>query len=122
PSPGGPSLMSHGVLRTAFVAILLAFSLAGTAGAQQEPQADARTPARLTVGLYVSPPFVMAAEDGRFTGMAVELWDVLAGGLGLETDYVEMETLRELVDAAASGAVDVAVTNLTITKGRVERI
>lgn len=75
----------------------------------------------LTVGLYLSPPFVMQA-DGAYTGMAIDLWEELAGRLGVESEYRVMPTIRELVDAAASGELDIAVTNLTITKSREERI
>lgn len=74
------------------------------------------------VGLYASPPFVVAEEGGRFTGMAVELWESLADTLGLQTEYVELNTLGELTAASADGQVDVAVTNLTITRERAELI
>lgn len=61
-------------------------------------------------------------EDGQFSGMAIELWEQLAGALDLDAEYVEVETLRELVDATVAGQVDVAVTNLTITQDRAQRI
>lgn len=41
---------------------------------------------RVSVGLYKSPPFVMTAEDGALTGMAVDLWERLAEALKLETE------------------------------------
>jgi polar amino acid transport system substrate-binding protein len=77
--------------------------------------------APLDVGVYVSPPFVMQAEGG-YAGMAVDLWEDVAGHLGLDFAYREFGTFGELVSAAESGAVDVAVTNLTITRDRAERI
>lgn len=75
----------------------------------------------LSVGVYVHPPFVMA-ENGSFAGMAIELWEWLAGQLGLESEYVELNTISELVDAVAAGEIDVALTNLTISRDRAERI
>ena len=85
--------------------------------AQEAPQAK---PA-VRVGLYVSPPFVVQ-EHGRFAGMAVELWETLAAALGIQSEYHTFPTVRALIDATASGAVDVAVTNLTITRDRAQRI
>jgi len=118
--------MMQGALRTACVVILTTFlaAAAGAAAAQpNEPPAPPATPASepLTVGLYVSPPFVMK-EGGRFTGMAIDLWEMLASNLGWRSRYVEIGTISELVDAAAAGKIDVAITNLTITKERAEHI
>ena len=80
-----------------------------------------QSPEPLTVGLFVNPPFVISA-DGRYTGMAVELWEELAAKLHHQYRYVEFQTLHDLVEATASGAVDVAVTNLTINHSRAERV
>lgn len=75
----------------------------------------------LQVGLFVNPPFVMKDGEG-FTGMAVELWEDLAGGLGRQYRYVQYETVHDLIEATASGEVDVAVTNLTINEPRAQRV
>jgi ABC-type amino acid transport substrate-binding protein len=91
--------------------------LAATTTAPQ-PRAEE---APVKVGLYVSPPFVIE-QDGGFSGMAVELWEAIAADLDLGSDYQVLPTLRELVQATAGGDLDVAVTNLTITQGRAERI
>ena len=79
------------------------------------------SPDQIKVGLYLNPPFVMKDGDG-YTGMAVDLWEASAGDIGLESEYVVFPAVRELVDATAKGDVDAAVTNLTITKKRAERI
>jgi ABC-type amino acid transport substrate-binding protein len=54
--------------------------------------------------------------------MAIDLWEVVAGNLDLATRYVAYPTIRELVDATRNGEIDAAVTNLTITRSRAERI
>jgi len=79
------------------------------------------TPQPVKVGVYVSPPFVIE-QDGGLSGMAVELWEAVASDLDLRSEYQVVPTLRALVQATASGDVEVAVTNLTITRGRAERI
>ena len=87
-----------------------------------DPSVDPGMTSPVRVGVYASPPFVISEEDGRFTGMAVELWEGLADTFVLQTEYLELNTLGELVDAAADGQIDVAVTNLTITRERAVRI
>lgn len=88
--------------------------------AQQEPQPS--LPAgSITVGLYVSPPFVME-ENGVYTGMAIDLWESLALKNELAFEYKAYPTIRELVDATANREIGVAVTNLTITRKRANRI
>ncbi len=103
--------------RLLFLALLFAapFLSFGTAQAQ-----DAKE--RVPVGLYKSPPFVMVDESGAATGMAVDLWKRIADDLNLEFDYTIFNSPKALVDAAASGEVGVAVTNLSITKKRAERV
>lgn len=75
----------------------------------------------LQVGLYVSPPFVKAA-GGHYSGMAVDLWTDVAQREGLTFEYRVLPTLVALTNAVASGDIDVAVTNLTITKDRATRL
>ncbi|CCV04237.1 Ionotropic glutamate receptor [Mesorhizobium metallidurans STM 2683] len=101
-------------LASSFILLLTLFWPQGAAQAQQSS-------APLNVGLFVNPPFVMKG-NGRFTGMAVDLWEDLASKLGRQYHYVEFRTLHDLVEATASGKIDVAVTNLTINQSRAERI
>jgi polar amino acid transport system substrate-binding protein len=75
----------------------------------------------LKIGVFVNPPFVMK-QDGRYSGMAVELWEDLATKLGRQFGYVEFDTIQDLVQATAAGSIDVAVTNLTINQARAERV
>jgi polar amino acid transport system substrate-binding protein len=104
--------------KSALWLVLLCSLLAVTSAlAQEAPQA--KQP--VMVGLFISPPFVMQ-EQNRFTGMAVELWESIAGALGIQSQYRPFPTIRALIDATANGEVDVAVTNLTITQGRAQRI
>lgn len=74
----------------------------------------------VNVGIYVSPPFVTVQEGGNYSGMAVDLWEVVADRLDLATHYVAYPTFHSLVEAAQKGEIDAAVTNLTITSKRAE--
>jgi ABC-type amino acid transport substrate-binding protein len=102
-----------------FFCLAILWLLLSASGSFAQELPDTRQPVR--VGVYVSPPFVIE-ENGHFTGMAVELWEALAGAQGLQSRYQSFPTVRALIDATASGQIDVAVTNLTITQGRAQRI
>lgn len=97
---------------------LIIVVLAITSGFSSELKAQ---DSELVVGLYESPPFVFQ-KDGEWTGMAVDLWENLAASQNLSFKYTVHDTFEELVADTQSGALDVAVTNLTITSHRHERI
>lgn len=77
---------------------------------------------RVSVGLYLSQPFVMINDDGAPVGLAVDIWEKLADTLELQSDYTWFDSPKELVAATARGDVDVAVTNLSITQKRAESV
>jgi polar amino acid transport system substrate-binding protein len=111
--------MRRGYLRTLSACMVLAAIILvmpatfGSALAQE----TAETTRPVRVGVYVSPPFVME-ETGGYTGMAIELWEAISRPLDLQSEYRPLPTFKALVDAAAANEVDVAVTNLTITRSR----
>jgi polar amino acid transport system substrate-binding protein len=78
-------------------------------------------PSRLKVGLLQSPPFVIQAEK-KYSGMAIDLWEAIAAELQVAYTYEEFDDVRQLIDALSASHIDVAVTNLTITESRAERI
>lgn len=95
--------------------LLLMLSGSHVAAQAQQPSEP------LNVGLFVNPPFVMK-DKGQFTGMAVDLWEELAPKLGRQYHYIEFQTVHDLIEAAASGKVGVAVTNLTINQSRARQV
>lgn len=112
-------LLRGAVSGAASLAILVA--LAAGAGAQEAGQGPAVEQPPLKVAIRVSPPFVMEA-DGGYTGMAIELWEGLADSAGIAYDYERYPNIRALVEATANGGADAAISNLTITKTRVEKM
>lgn len=76
----------------------------------------------LRIGLYESPPFVMEDANGERTGLAIDLWERIAERLEVPFEYQSFKTLGDLTEAASRREVDIAVTNLTITRERAERI
>lgn len=104
------------------LAMSAALAATGSGLAQEAPPAEpVAAGTSVEVGLYISPPFVMQKDDA-YTGMAVDLWESFAESLDLATAYRVYPTVRELVAATGAGEIDVAVTNLTITRRRAETV
>lgn len=98
--------------------LMMGFSAQGT-----HAQNDAvEAPGNLDVGLYVSPPFVEETGGDPYSGMAIDLWESIAQRMGSTFQYVRYPTVRDLVQATAAGEIDVAVTNLTITRDRAQTL
>jgi ABC-type amino acid transport substrate-binding protein len=76
----------------------------------------------IRAGLHKSPPFVMGDNSGGFSGMAVDLWDIISGALGMRTEYREYRSVDELLGALQSGEIDIVVTNLTVTHARTQNL
>ena len=83
-----------------------------------ESRAQAQAaPQTVKVGVYVSPPFVMKDAD-TYSGMAIDLWEATADKLRVTTEYQEFKNYADLIRSVASGSLDAAVTNLSITAER----
>lgn len=109
--------LGYGVFRhisaflSCFVLLLLAI-FPSSSFAQTQP---------LTVGVMVSPPFVMV-DDGKYTGLAIDLWEEIASEKKWQFEYRDYHTFRDLLDATSAGRVDLAATNITITQQRALRV
>jgi polar amino acid transport system substrate-binding protein len=100
------------------VAFVVVCGFQFTAIAQDDSREDATI---LRVGVYESPPFVMADGDS-WAGMAIDLWEELANELNLRYSYVPFTSDAELVEKASTGEIDVAVSNITITEARHRKV
>ncbi len=74
-------------------------------------------PDRLLVGIKEAPPFVIRLEDGRWSGISIELWDAVAEDLGVNYTLKAFE-LDPLLKAVKAEEVDIAVGALSITERR----
>ena len=86
-----------------------------------DPATIASEKPTITIGVYAHPPFAMKDGD-QYTGMAIELWEDMAAQLNLAYTYADFNNIGDLVKATESGTVDVALTNMTVTKTRAMRI
>ncbi|MGR9114701.1 MAG: transporter substrate-binding domain-containing protein [Gammaproteobacteria bacterium] len=99
-------------------AIYLIASVLASATGMVSPVEAGQT---IIIGTHEAPPFVVRNSDGTFSGISIELWEIIAGQLDLDYEIREME-LRELLQGLQNGSVDVAAGALTVTAERVKTI
>ena len=92
-------------MRALLTALLLLMPLAASA---QDP---------LTIATVTRAPFSME-NNGRDTGFAIELWEMVAKDLGLEYTYQRANSFGGMLDLVTSGAADGAIANISVTAER----
>lgn len=71
----------------------------------------------LRVATKPLPPFVFL--DGETpTGFSIDLWEEIARRLDLAFEWVEYETVGEILEAVETGAADVAIAGISMTRER----
>jgi len=71
----------------------------------------------ITVGVKTSKPFVYM-EDGKWTGIEIDLLNELAEGGDFTYKIVDLKTIPALLDASASGEVDMSMSAISMTADR----
>lgn len=73
----------------------------------------------LRVATMPLEPFVI--EDGdQLSGFSVDLWEAVAKRLGVDYQWVEVETVEEILAAVRDGQADVGIAGISITPEREE--
>jgi len=101
--------------------ILLVFVCFGatSAAVRGAAQPAVQQPDReLVVGTRVAPPFAMKNQDGAWEGISIDLWRHIAERLHLRYRIEDRGSVQDLLNAVASGQVDVGVAALTVTADR----
>lgn len=81
------------------------------------PAAVAQESGEMRVATREAPPFAMKADDGRWEGLAIELWRAVADANGY--DFVFEETdLNDMIAGVSKREYDASVGALTITQAR----
>ena len=94
--------------------------LAGLFGAVAWPlRADGLAASEQTIRVAVKPiePFVIT-RDGNLTGFSIDVWEDISRELGVETEYVVVATVPEILQAVKDSKVDAGIAAITITSDR----
>jgi len=100
-------------IRITILLTLIIFMIPSKILAQNEPPAKKV----LVVGTFDAPPFSLKTNQGRWTGISIELWENIANEMGLKYEYEE-RVFKGLLDGVTDGSLDAVVTALTLTTER----
>jgi polar amino acid transport system substrate-binding protein len=71
---------------------------------------------KIIVGTMRVPPFVLRSDDGRWSGLSIDLWKQIADELKLPFEFREFDyDLASLLDAVEHSRVDAVVAAIPIT-------
>lgn len=101
------------------VLFLLLFLLTG-AGALTAQQSAGGAPGpqkKLVVGVLHDPPYLIKGEDGKWTGLNVEIWEAISRDLRVDYEFREM-TFKEQMDALKNGAIDISIESFFLLAER----
>ena len=73
--------------------------------------------ASLQISTRIVPPLVVRL-NGQLTGFSIDLWRAIAKEAGLNFEFVEKQTLVQLLESVRSKEVDAAVAAISITAQR----
>ncbi|MBC2709504.1 MAG: transporter substrate-binding domain-containing protein [Desulfosarcina sp.] len=66
------------------------------------------------VGTFEAPPFSFKTNEGRWTGISIELWENIVNEMGLKYEYKE-RIIKDILDDVTDESLDAVVTALTLT-------
>lgn len=102
--------------RPAMVSLLLLCLCVPLAQAQFSGGGREFAAAKLVVGAMRVPPFAMRGDDGRWSGLSIELWEQVAARLKLEFEFREYDyDPAGLLNAVELRQIDVAVAPIAVT-------
>jgi len=76
-----------------------------------------KTDTVLKIGTMHSPPFSIKGDDGRWTGISIELWREIAKDSKLIYQFEE-HTLQSLITGVTNKSLDAVVAAITVTESR----
>lgn len=72
----------------------------------------------LRVAIKPLTPFVIYGENNQYGGFSIELWDDLANRMGVEYEFLPLETVNDVLEAVQNGQADVGIAGISITRER----
>lgn len=74
----------------------------------------------LRVGLHPDPPFIIKMGEGHYEGLCVDLWEDIAGQLGVQYEYREYYDIIGMIRALDFQELDITINPLTVSSTRLK--
>ena len=96
--------------------LLLLWASAAPSHGQAGASPSSQNPAKLVVGTMRLPPFVLRSDDGKWSGLSIDLWKRIAAELKTDFEFREYDyDPAGLLDAVERRQIDVAVAAIPVT-------
>jgi ABC-type amino acid transport substrate-binding protein len=109
------------LIRRAVCILAVSLAIAAVVGSQQpaEAQVEESEVVGDTLRVATKPlePFVFI-DDEELRGFSVDYWNAVADRMGATTEWVELETVAEVIAAVEGGDVDAGIAGISITAER----
>lgn len=103
-----------------FRLLIISFLISAFQGFAQE-DSTSKTDKTLKIGVFVTPPFVVE-ENGSFSGLSISSWELVNENLQESYDYVQYESLQDLLKGIEKKEVDFSINPITVTDSRMKRL
>ena len=100
----GKRLNRMGLIRTAWLFMLISIALIPSSILAQE---NTQSIGKLRVGVFDIPPYAMQSANGKWEGLSIEVWQIIAGELGAVYEFKEFSRRRQAADALQRAEIDV---------------
>lgn len=102
-----------GLAAAAWCAALLQLGALSAPAQAQDVSAQA---SKLVIGTMRVPPFVLRGDDGKWSGLSIELWNAIAAEMKTEFEFREFDyDAAGLLAAAERGDIDAAVAAIPMS-------
>ncbi|MCD8140446.1 MAG: transporter substrate-binding domain-containing protein [Planctomycetaceae bacterium] len=98
-----------------FFALVL---LAGVWVPRSAPATDFLLGDTVRAGIYVDPPVTISESYGGYSGLGVELWEIVAKRMRLNTEYVVFDTFNDMLQACGNGDIDIVIHIVGVSSKR----
>ena len=76
----------------------------------------------IVIGVKEAPPFVEFNANQDPLGLSVDFWQLVQRDVGIAYSYKSFDNIQEMLDAVASGEVDLSINPVTVTDERMKTL
>ena len=87
----------------------------------EETQRDSSTPEQINVAVRISPPFAMQDANGKWSGIAIDVWNSLAAQQNLQYTFIP-SSVPELLEGVSQKRFYAGVGAISVTSQREESV
>ncbi|MCL2075970.1 MAG: transporter substrate-binding domain-containing protein [Betaproteobacteria bacterium] len=95
--------------------VLLCLVAASVCASEEEGRA-------VKVGLLIGAPFVIDLGSGDYSGLAFNLWEMIAEHRNVKSEYFPYHSIGQILEGANNGEIDIIVGNLAVSHDRAENL